>query len=117
MPWTDDQQAEFLAKFHRDVIEPAASRLREQDVETLSVTPDDKERSYFSRRVHPDMKPEDLELDLENIDWVKEAFGEITDGPEGDILSDLYNQIVDLADRFEEMEDAEDVSPYIYVMF
>ena len=117
MLWTDDQQAEFLAQFHRDVIEPAASRLREQDAEMLSVGSEVNERSYFSRRVHPDMKPEDLVLDLENIDWVKEAFGDITDGPEGKILADLYSQIVDLADRFEEMEDAEDVSPYIYVMF
>jgi hypothetical protein len=63
------------------------------------------------------MKPEELELDLEDIDWVKNALAQIADGPESEILADVYGRIIDLAGRFEEIDDAEDVSPYIYVMF
>jgi len=63
------------------------------------------------------MKPEDMELDLEDIVWVKDTLAEITAGPDREILAEVYHKIIDLADRFDEVEDAEDVSPYIYVMF
>ena len=63
------------------------------------------------------MKPEELELDLEDIDWVKNALTQIADGPEAEILADVYGRIIDLAARSEEIDDAGDDSPYIYVMF
>jgi hypothetical protein len=117
MQWTDQQQVEFLTQFYKEIIAPAADRLRQQDVEILTTKPDPDEASYFSQRKHPSMTPEELELNLEDIDWVKNAITQITDGPESEILADVYGRIIDLADRFEEVEDAEDVSPYIYVMF
>ena len=117
MQWTDEQQAEFLTQFYQDVIEPAARRLAEGGAEMLTIGTDSNQESYFSRREDSSMKPGDLELDLENIDWVREAISDITHGPEGEILADVYRKILDLADRFEEVEGAEDVSPYIYVMF
>ena len=117
MPWTDDQQARFLTQFYHDVIEPAATRLREQEAELLTTGSDANQQSYLSRRARPSMNPEDMVLDLESIDSVKDAFSMITDGPDGEVLNEVYRRIIDLADRFEEVEDAEDVSPYIYVMF
>ena len=117
MQWTDQQQVEFLTQFYNEIIAPAADRLKQQNAEILNTNPDPNELSYFSQREHSSMKPDELELDLEDIDWVKNAITQITDGPEAAILADIYRQIIDLADRFEEVDDADDVSPYIYVMF
>lgn len=117
MPWTDEQQAMFLTQFYHDVIEPAGRRLAEHGAEMLTTGPNSNESSYFSGREEPSVKPEDMELDLENIDWIRDAVSKITCGPQGEILADVYLRIIDLADRFEDVEDTEDVSPYIYVMF
>lgn len=117
MQWTDQQQVEFLTRFYNEIIAAAADRLKQQDVEILTTKPDPNELSYFSQREQSSMKPAELELDLEDIDWVKNALAQIADGPESEILADVYGRIIDLAARFEEIDDAEDVSPYIYVMF
>jgi hypothetical protein len=117
MQWTDQQQVEFLTQFYNEIIAPAADRLKQHDVEILTTKPDPDEPSYFSQRKHSSMKPEELELNLEDIDWVKNAITQITGGPEAEILADVYVRIIALADRFEEVDDADDVSPYIYVMF
>ncbi|MCD5399327.1 MAG: hypothetical protein LR120_06245 [Dehalococcoidia bacterium] len=117
MQWTDQQQVEFLTRFYNEIIAAAADRLKQQHVEILTTEADPNELSYFSQREQSSMKPEELELDLEDIDWVKNALTQITDGPEAEVLADVYGRIIDLAARFEEIDDAEDVSPYIYVMF
>ena len=64
------------------------------------------------------MDAADFELDLDDLEEVKRKLCDLWQGsPQTELLSELLDNILKLSPRFEDSEELEDVSPYIYVMF
>ena len=116
MSSTDPKEDDFLASFFNKEFLEAARLLSEAGVEPLVGTDPDCE-SYYIQRQKTSMNPSDFEIDLEDLEEVKQRLGELWRGRESAILADLSQKILELTPRFATVEEVEDVSPYIYVMF
>ena len=63
------------------------------------------------------MAPADFELNLDDHQEIIGRLGELWQGAEHDILRELSEKILALAPAFDGVEDVDEVSPFIYVMF
>lgn len=114
---TDAERDEVLVAFFEREFGRAAQLLSEQGVQLLVPGPDGECASYYVERRKRAMEPADFELNLGNLDEVQRSLRKLWKGPESFILADLSEKILALAPRYNTVEEIEDVSPFIYVMF
>jgi hypothetical protein len=117
MSSTDTDLDNVLVAFFEQEFVTAAQRLAERSVRLLESAPNNGCATYYTPRQKRTMEPADFEWDLGNVEEVKQALRELWNGSEADVLSDLSDRILALAPRYASVEEVEEVSPFIYVMF
>ena len=107
----------LLDSIYKEEFLRTARELSEQSVQLLADRPDPELQSYFIERERKEIQSEDFMLDLDDLKQVKQQLSKLSDGSEAEPLSRLFDKILALADHFESVDEVEDVSEYIYVMF
>ena len=114
---TKTRPEKSLAKLFDKEFARASRELSERGVELLSAGPDPSRDSYYVRRQKTTLEPADFEMDLQDWDEVaRRLTDQWTDGT-ADVGAKLSIKIIEMAPQFESVEQTEDVSPNIYVMF
>ena len=86
-------------------------------MQLLAADLDGERESYHIRRERTSMEPADFELNLEDMDEVRRWLSDRWQGPGSEALAHLLEKILQLAPHFDSVEEVEDVSPDMYVMF
>lgn len=113
----DSDRDSVLVSFFEREFGQAARLLAKQDIELLAPGPDGECVTYYVERQGRALEPADFELNLEDLQEVKRTLRGLWKGPESFILADVSDKILALAPRYASVEEVEDVSPFIYVMF
>jgi hypothetical protein len=111
------EDARFLDAFFEGEFGRAAAALARRGVGLLDAGPDATLPTYYVPRRTRAIARADFELNLEDPAAVRESLARLWAGPESATLVDLAEKILALAPRYASVDETEDVSPFIYVMF
>ena len=115
----DTQPTELIRTFHREELEPLASRLRAEDRRLFPQGPDESVASYYIERHRTTMKETDFEAfqvnGAEDLAAGLVKLWEEQGCPELAQLAPGLAKIAEAVRLKEEMDD--EVSPFLYVMF
>lgn len=114
---TESPTDSVFLSFYENNFARAARFLSEQSVRLLESEVGKDRATYYVVREKRSMNPIDFEINLENLDEVKQALRKLWAEAETSTLSDLTNKILSLSEYFKETQADEDVSPFIYAMF
>lgn len=118
MSLTDAEKDELLISFFQEEFKRAAELLSKEGVKLLVTEPDPNCETYYIQRQKTTIEQADFEIDLDNMEQLKQALEQLCKTPEERlILVDLFEKILNLAPLYESVEQTEEVSPFIYVMF
>ncbi|MBM3301162.1 MAG: hypothetical protein FJY85_14550 [Deltaproteobacteria bacterium] len=106
-----------LLSFFQSELSETARSLREQGAQLLVPGPDSESTTYYIRRSKTRMEPADFELKLTDLAEVRQRLRGLWKGAEETTLGNLTDKILALAPHFDSIEDTEEVSPFVYVMF
>lgn len=114
---TESDLVDSLSSFYEREFPQSAKLLSDKGIQLLADRPDSMASTYFIQRRKPNIEPADFELDLEDLEKVRQYLRERWAGPERDALAELTEKILALAPQFASVEQKTDVSPFMYVMF
>jgi hypothetical protein len=95
----------------------AARRLGRLGLQPLETGFDKAASSYYREREKTQLDPSDFELNLDDPEDVKRHFRRGWTKDETEVLEELVDKILTLADVCDDVEQSTDVSPFIYAMF
>jgi hypothetical protein len=106
-----------LDEFFKVEFGGAAAALSRRGITLLRPGPDGNATTYYVLRRKTVMSRADFQLDLEDPSAVTDFLGRLWAGDESVILTQLARKVLALAPHYVSVEETEDVSPFIYVMF
>ena len=111
-----ESETRLVEVFERE-FSVAARRLQNMGLKPLETGFDQTASSYYVEREQTQLEKSDFELDLDDPDDVKRHFRRGWTREETEVLADLVDHILALADVCDDVEQSTDVSPFIYAMF